>query len=245
MTDEKFNLGIQNAVRVCMNVTQEDKVLIISDLKTISIGKALANEASRIGAQARLIKLEEFGIRPMTEIPPVMLKEIANFKPSGFVHMLDYKEDLPIPDEFYKILADNNIFVVTTGGLSLKSMDEAPPFMKEWVNNNLLNASERAEIIKRMYDEGILIVTGTDAQDEQMNFSDDYFLELELYERAGLPNLEILKAATGNAAKAFDLPIGALKIGSKANFVLLDENPLDDISNLKTVNQVWKNGKIK
>lgn len=171
--------------------------------------------------------------------------EIAKFKPSGFVHMLDYKEDLPIPDEFYKILVDNNIFVVTTAGISLKSMDEAPPFMKEWVKNNLLSASERAKIIKRMHNEGILVVTGTDAQDGQMNFSDDYFLELELYERAGLPNLEILKAATGNAAKAFNLPIGMLKIGSKANFVLLDENPLDDITNLKTVNQVWKNGKIK
>ena len=171
--------------------------------------------------------------------------KIANYKPSGFVHMLDYKEDLPVPDEYYKVLADNNIFVVTTGGMSIKSMDEAPPFVKEWVNNNLLNASERAEIIGRMFNEGILIVAGTDAQDGQMNFSDDYFLELELYERAGLPNLEILKAATGNAAKAFDLPIGVLKIGSQANFVLLDENPLDDISNLKTVNQVWKNGKIR
>ena len=37
MTDKKFNLGIQNAVRVCMNVTQEDKVLVITDLKTLSI----------------------------------------------------------------------------------------------------------------------------------------------------------------------------------------------------------------
>jgi aminopeptidase len=82
MTDEKFNLGIQNAVRVCMNVTQEDKVLVISDLKTLSIGKALTAESSRVGAQSRLVKLEEFGTRPMTDVPEAMMKEYADFKPT-------------------------------------------------------------------------------------------------------------------------------------------------------------------
>jgi len=82
MTNEKFNLGIQNAIRVCMNVSQADKVLVISDLKTLSIGKALTAESSRVGAQSRLIKLEEFGIRPMTDVPAAMMKELADFKPT-------------------------------------------------------------------------------------------------------------------------------------------------------------------
>jgi len=82
MTDEKFNLGIQNAVRVCMNVTQADKVLVISDLKTLSIGKALAAESSRVGAQSRLVKLEEFGTRPMTDVPLALIKELGDFKPT-------------------------------------------------------------------------------------------------------------------------------------------------------------------
>jgi len=82
MTDEKFNLGIKNAVRVCMNVTQEDKVLVISDLKTLSIGKALTAESSRVGAPSRLVKLEEFGTRPMTDVPAAMMKELADFKPT-------------------------------------------------------------------------------------------------------------------------------------------------------------------
>lgn len=46
-----------------------------------------------------------------------------------------------------------------------------------------------------------------------------------------------------NAAKAFDLPIGEIYIGSKASFVILNENPLEDIENLRTVYQVWKNGR--
>jgi imidazolonepropionase-like amidohydrolase len=78
-----------------------------------------------------------------------------------------------------------------------------------------------------------------------MDFGADYYLELSLYKMAGMSNLEILKAATGNAAKAFGLPIGELKIGSKASMVILNGNPIEDIENLKKVEQVWKNGKTK
>lgn len=173
------------------------------------------------------------------------MMQIAHFKPDGFVHMLDYKEDLPIPDSLYTQLVNNNIFVVPTGGMALKSMENAPPFIQEWVSNNLLNVKERTSIIKNMHDKGVLIVAGTDAQEGQMNFAEDYFLELELYKMAGLSNLEVLKTATGNAAKAFNLPIGELKEGRTATFVLLNGDPINDLSNLRKVEEVWKNGKTK
>ena len=41
MTDSKFDLGIYNAVQVCMNVKEEDRVLIITDLETQIFGDAL------------------------------------------------------------------------------------------------------------------------------------------------------------------------------------------------------------
>lgn len=168
--------------------------------------------------------------------------KIAEFKPDGFVHMLDYKEDFPVSDSYFKSLSDCKAFVVTTGGISLKSMEGAPPFVREWVSNNLLDAEQRSEIIKKMKENGILIVAGTDAQEGQMDFGEDYFLELKLYEMAGLSSEEILKTATGNAAEAFELPIGELKVGSRANMVMLSGNPLTDWENLRLVEQVWKNG---
>lgn len=171
--------------------------------------------------------------------------EIAKFKPDGFVHMLDYKEDFPVQERYYKALAESGAFVVTTGGIALKPLDGAPPFIKEWVTNNLLDKNERAEIIKQMHNHGIMIVAGTDAQEGQMNFSDNYFYELELYKMAGLSNLEILKTITGNAAKAFNLPIGELNVGDKANIVLLGASPIKNLENLKQVEQVWKNGKTE
>jgi imidazolonepropionase-like amidohydrolase len=170
---------------------------------------------------------------------------IAAFKPDGFAHMPDYKEDYPVPESFYNALAESKAFMVTTGGISLKSMDGAPPFIRQWIMTNLLDAVQRAEIIGKLHEHGVLLVAGTDAQEGQMNFSDDYYLELELYKMAGLSNKEILATATGNAAKAFNLPIGELHVGSKADMVLLAGSPLDDIDNLKRVEQVWKNGKTK
>jgi len=171
------------------------------------------------------------------------METIAKFKPDGFVHMLSMKKDIPVPDSYYTTISSSGAFVVPTAGINLKSMDGLPPFMREWISNNLLDATESAEIIKKMYEAGILIVAGTDAQEGQMNFGEDYFLELELYKMAGLSNIEVLKTATGNAAKAFDLPIGEIKKGSKATFVLLNANPLNDLANLRKVEQVWKNGK--
>ena len=158
------------------------------------------------------------------------------------MHMLDYQEDFPVSDVYFTALSDCGAFVVTTGGMSLKNMESASFSMREWASNNLLDARQRSEIIKEMKEKGILIVAGTDAQEGQMDFGEDYFQELNLYQMAGFSNEEILKAATGNAAEAFGLPIGELKVGSKANMVMLSGNPLTDLKNLRLVEQVWKNG---
>ena len=171
------------------------------------------------------------------------MTRIAAYGPSGFVHMLDYSEDYPVAEEYFEVLAENNVFVIPTSGISLKPMDGAPPFMVEWVSDNLLNAEQRAEVIKKYKEYGILLVAGTDAQEGQMDFGADYFLELKLYQMAGLSNLEILRTATGNAAQAFGLPIGEVSPGGAANFVLLSANPLENMENLRMVEQVWKNGK--
>lgn len=170
--------------------------------------------------------------------------EISKYNPDGFAHMISYKQDFPPPEGFYQELAESGAFVVTTAGINLKPIEKMlPPPMAEWVRKNIMSAEEHAEVIRKMHESGVLIVAGTDAQEGQMDFGEDYFLELELYRMAGMTNEEILKTATGNAAIAFDLPIGEIKVGNKADFVLLGANPLDNIDNLRTIEQVWKNGK--
>ncbi len=80
--DAKFNQGIQNAVRTCMNVTEIDRVMIMSDLETWSIGKALEAEVQQTGAEVLLVKLEDFGKRPMLSLPAKLMEELVGFEPS-------------------------------------------------------------------------------------------------------------------------------------------------------------------
>lgn len=166
--------------------------------------------------------------------------EISKFKPDGFVHMWDFKLNSDISPEDYQTIANSGAFIVPTAGFNIKPKNP-PPHIKSWLEENMLSLDQRREVIKKLDSLGILIVAGTDAQSEQMNFGDDFYYELDIYKEAGLTNVEVLQTATGNAAKAFNLPIGILKIGSKTNMVLLGANPLDNLDNLKQVEVVWKN----
>lgn len=69
--------------------------------------------------------------------------------------------------------------------------------------------------------------------------------EMKLYSNAGLSNYQILKAATLNAAVYFknEHKTGTIEIGKKADLVLLNNNPLENIDNIKLVEGTILNGK--
>jgi imidazolonepropionase-like amidohydrolase len=69
-------------------------------------------------------------------------------------------------------------------------------------------------------------------------------LEMEMMADAGLTPMQILVAATGNAARcvALDHEIGTLEAGKRADFVVLESNPLDDIRNTRSIESVWIDG---
>lgn len=82
MTEDKFSQGINNAVRICMNVQEDDRVLIITDQQTLKIGRALAEESSAAGASSQVLILEDFGPRPMTELPEDLIESLIDFLPT-------------------------------------------------------------------------------------------------------------------------------------------------------------------
>ena len=67
--------------------------------------------------------------------------------------------------------------------------------------------------------------------------------ELEVLSRIGLTNRQVLAASTSNFNDAFGLAFGKIEVGFKANILILDENPLEDINNLKEKKIVILNGK--
>ena len=63
---------------------------------------------------------------------------------------------------------------------------------------------------------------------------------MEMMAESGLSASQVLRAATSDAARALKLDdIGTLKAGARADFVVLDRDPLEDIRNTRTISGVW------
>lgn len=92
---------------------------------------------------------------------------------------------------------------------------------------------------------GIPIGIGTDAGTP---FNPHYgtYMELVTMVELGLKPMDVLVAGTINSAKiaGVDDWCGSLVKGKVANFIVLNENPLDDIWALKHVDQVYLNGQL-
>jgi imidazolonepropionase-like amidohydrolase len=64
--------------------------------------------------------------------------------------------------------------------------------------------------------------------------------------RAGLSPLDAIRSATLEPARYFSLvdKMGSIDIGKKADLVLLDANPLEDIANTRQISAVISRGVI-
>lgn len=86
--------------------------------------------------------------------------------------------------------------------------------------------------VKALRDAGVPILAGTDAGIGPIPAGISLAAELELLVEAGLSPYEALAAATSEAARFLDLEdeIGTIAVGARADLILLDGNPLVDIS---------------
>ena len=107
-----------------------------------------------------------------------------------------------------------------------------------------------AELTRRANARGVMIVAGTDSLgsgDEGAWTLPNLHEELRLLVReAGLSTAGALAASTRNAARAVgaESERGTVEPGKLADFVVLDADPLADISNTATVRQVVKRGAV-
>ena len=106
---------------------------------------------------------------------------------------------------------------------------------------DLLKANEN---LLRAYKAGVLLVTGSDAGNMLVLHGPTVQKELELWVQAGIPPAAALQAATYNAAKLLraDKRMGLIRKGYEANLVLVDGNPLQDISVTERVSTVFFKG---
>ena len=125
----------------------------------------------------------------------------------------------------------------------------APELREQLVNGGLPPAraatgqkivQEELAIIGALHRAGVRIVAGTD----QTVPGYSLYREIELYNQAGFTPMEALQAATIAPARVMnaDRESGSIEVGKRADFDILDANPLENIHNIRSVRSVVANG---
>ncbi len=102
------------------------------------------------------------------------------------------------------------------------------------------------ELTKRLHQAGVRSLAGTDTPSPSIFPGSSLHEELVLLVEAGLTPLEALQTATRNPAEYFDQldMLGTIQEGKLADLVLLEANPLADISNTQKISAVMVGGKL-
>jgi imidazolonepropionase-like amidohydrolase len=97
-----------------------------------------------------------------------------------------------------------------------------------------------------MHAAGIPIGAGTDTPIGVSLPGYSLHTELERLVEAGLTPLEAIEAATIRPAEFFSLQdqMGTIEVGRRADLVLLDADPLENIANTRTIVAVVARGKL-
>jgi len=100
--------------------------------------------------------------------------------------------------------------------------------------------AETTDNLLRAWKAGVPLVLGTDAGNPLVFHGPSLHHELQLWVRAGIPPAVALQAATGSAAKLLRAAnrIGGIRKGMEADLLLVDGNPLQDITATERISLV-------
>jgi len=102
------------------------------------------------------------------------------------------------------------------------------------------------QFTKLLHDSGIMLTAGTDANNPWIPAGESFHRELKLLADSGISNPDVLKIATLNGARLLNIDhrAGTIREGKEADLVLLNQNPLSDITHSRDIDIVILNGHV-
>ncbi len=150
-----------------------------------------------------------------------------------------------LDDETLQLALDNGAFLVPTL-VAVARIIEAHEDIPAWIVEKAQVQAEygRASFVAAVKS-GMKIAAGTDAG-TPYNKHDDLPRELALMVELGLSPMQAIVAATRNAAENMDVlhEVGTVEVGKRADLVLVDGDPTQDITAVSQVVLVAKDGVV-
>ncbi|KAG8406103.1 hypothetical protein J3459_016271 [Metarhizium acridum] len=159
---------------------------------------------------------------------------------AGFDVLSPVPIDGDIESDVVAKIVERGIGIIPT----LRFLKQGMPLWK--IHDSDYDLSFAFAAVRRLYNAGAIICAGTSANTSRLitvPFGQGLHEELQLLTAAGLSNLDAIRAATCQPTTLFGLrDRGFVRTGHRADLILVEGNPLDDIRFYSRIRRVWIRG---
>lgn len=153
------------------------------------------------------------------------------------IHSIEH--GIYLDDEAVQLMKEKEMYLVPTllAPLSVIEFAEELGMSEISIKKSKQVMQDHIDSFKKAHQAGVKIAMGTDAGVFKHGTN---LRELELMVEHGMTEMEAIVSSTKTAAEClgYDEDLGTIEVGKKADFILLDQNPLEDIKVLKDPNKI-------
>lgn len=153
------------------------------------------------------------------------------------IHSIEH--GIYLDDEAVQLMKEKEMYLVPTllAPLSVIEFAEELGMSENSIKKSKQVMQDHIDSFKKAHHAGVKIAMGTDAGVFKHGTN---LRELELMVEHGMTEMEAIVSSTKTAAEClgYDEYLGTIEVGKKADFIILDQNPLEDIKVLKDPNNI-------
>lgn len=216
------------------------KVIVNTDLRVLTLEemKVIVEEAHRVRRKVAAHATDDMSVRIAAEAGVDSIEH-------AYV----------VSDEVLKIMAEKKIYLVPTDGpveayvdIFTRPRNPTPEQLKQQEESARRFVEGSRDRLRRAIKAGVPIAAGSDMyyMMQGKTRGQASLLMFRAYTEAGMSPLEIIRAATINAATLLGAEpvLGSLEASKLADIVAVEGDPLKDITELERVRFVMKGGKV-